>query len=248
MIMLIHGGIRCGKHKNTKMLKDYLMLSTRRIRQMSDVELAAEWNHFISSFDWEVLKQLPDWIILRWEMNHRNLKEEHMIKLCRTGRTDSSNENQANSPKNLETVDYINTISKLREANSTISELREANFILLNATAVNPCKAFKFSRNCCDTWCDDVLKDKVCEGGMCLDIHLCQWAYQLENQFKVAISRANLETSLNELNYPICPLEMYFESDEYKTCAPDRCDFKDRSCSEACKIPGVWPNRVIQGL
>ena len=223
------------------------MFSSHQIRQMSDMELAAEWNDFISHFDWEVLKQRPDWIMLKWEMNHRHLKEEHMIRLCRkgkgfsiirtkSGRTCSSNENQANLPKNLETGNYTTTTT-------TISKLREANSVLLKA-----CKAFKFSRNCCDTWCDDVLKDKICEGSECEDIHLCQWAYQLENQFKVAISRANLGASLNELNYPICPLEMYFESDEYKTCAPDRCDFENRSCSKACKIPGVWPNQVIQGL
>jgi hypothetical protein len=56
--------------------------------------------------------------------------------------------------------------------------------------------------------------------------------------------------SLNALDYPICPINMYFESDAYKTCNPDQCDFdiESRSCCEACKIRGVWPNRVIQGL
>jgi hypothetical protein len=37
--------------------------------------------------------------------------------------------------------------------------------------------------------------------------------------------------------YPICPLNMYFEGDENK-CDTNKCDFDTdtRSCTEACKI------------
>lgn len=45
--------------------------------------------------------------------------------------------------------------------------------------------------------------------------------------------------SLNNVPYPICPVNMYFEGDEDK-CDTSKCDFefKDRSCTEACKIGG----------
>jgi len=54
----------------------------------------------------------------------------------------------------------------------------------------------------------------------------------------------------NKIDYPICPMNMYFESDKGKTCDPEKCDFdlEWRCCCEGCKIIGTCPNKLIQGL
>lgn len=38
-----------------------------------------------------------------------------------------------------------------------------------------------------------------------------------------------------DIKHPICPLNMYFEGDEHKF-DPSKCNFKERSCTQACKI------------
>lgn len=43
--------------------------------------------------------------------------------------------------------------------------------------------------------------------------------------------------SLNNVPHPICPINMYFEGDEDR-CDTSKCDFEDRSCTEACRIGG----------
>lgn len=43
------------------------------------------------------------------------------------------------------------------------------------------------------------------------------------------------ESDLGKVKHPICPLNMYFEGDEDE-CNTDKCNFENRSCTEACKL------------
>jgi len=55
-----------------------------------------------------------------------------------------------------------------------------------------------------------------------------------------------------DIKYPICPLNLYFEGDEEK-CDQSKCDFniETRRCTEACEIrekknwKGIWPVGIL---
>lgn len=43
-----------------------------------------------------------------------------------------------------------------------------------------------------------------------------------------------MTTRDEKIQYPICPINLYFEGDENE-CDPSLCDFDEHCCSEACK-------------
>jgi len=44
-----------------------------------------------------------------------------------------------------------------------------------------------------------------------------------------------MSESIEDVKYPICPINLYFEGDEDK-CDPSKCDFDEsRVCTEACR-------------
>jgi len=50
-----------------------------------------------------------------------------------------------------------------------------------------------------------------------------------------------------EIKYPICPINRFFEGDE-SICNQEKCDWDTdtRMCSEACSIKSHSPNKTIQ--
>jgi len=60
----------------------------------------------------------------------------------------------------------------------------------------------------------------------------------VDEYFEGIMNRGEKEmgnSNIKDVPHPICPLNLYFEGDEDK-CDTSKCDFKNRSCTFACKI------------